>query len=57
MSEQMTKVGGDMGMLGGLMRNFINGEQDTDKLCKGMGAEGRSLVNCILDELGKLEAH
>ena len=57
MAEQMTQAGGDMARLGGIMRRLVNGERDPDKLCKGMGAQGESLVTTILEELGKLEAH
>jgi hypothetical protein len=57
MAEEMTRVGGDMGRLGGLMRRLVNGERDAETLCKGMGAEGEQLVVSILEELGKLEAH
>jgi hypothetical protein len=57
LSEQMTKVGGDMGRLGGIMRRLVNGERDIDKLGKGMSAQGRSLVISILEELGKLQTH
>ncbi len=57
MAEEMTRVGGDMGRLGGLMRRLVNGERDAEALCAGMGAEGERLVVSILEELGKLEAH
>lgn len=57
MAEQMIQVGGDMGKLGGLMKRLIDGERDAEKLCKGMSAQGNSLVVSILEELGKLEAH
>jgi hypothetical protein len=57
MAEQMTQAGGDMARLGGIMRRLVNGERDGDALRKGMGAQGESLLNSILEELGKLEAH
>ena len=57
MAEQMRKVGGDMGRVGGIMRRLVNGEREPDVLCKGMSAQGESLVLSILEELGKLEAH
>ena len=57
MAEQMMKVGGDMGKLGGLMKRLIDGERDADALCKGMSALGESLLISILNELGKLEQH
>lgn len=57
MAEQMTAAGGDMARLGGIMRRLVNGERDVDRLAKGMGAQGESLLNSIVAELGKLEAH
>lgn len=57
MAEQMTAAGGDMARLGGIMRALVDGERDPEKLCKGMGAQGESLVASILEELGKLERH
>jgi hypothetical protein len=57
MAEQMIRVGGDMGKLGGLMKRLVDGERDANKLCKGMTFQGKSLVLSILEELGKLEIH
>lgn len=57
MAEQMTRVGGDMGRMGGLIRRLVDGERDADKLAKGMSAEGQSLLLAVLEELGKLDAH
>ena len=57
MSEQMTEAGGDMRMLGNLLQRLVKGERDANRLCKGLSAQCNSLVNCILQELGKLEAH
>lgn len=57
MAEQMTRVGGDMGRLGGLMKRLVDGERNPEILCKGMGAQGESLVLSLLEELGKLETH
>jgi hypothetical protein len=57
MAEQMTAAGGDMARLGGIMKKMIDGERDPDRLGKGMGAMGKSLLHSILEELGKLEAH
>ena len=57
MAEQMTAVGGDMAMIGGIMKRLIDGGRDADSLSKGMNASGRTLVYSILEELGKLEAH
>lgn len=57
MAEQMTAVGGDMGRLGGIMGRLIRGERDPETLCRGMGAQGESLVLSILEELGRLDRH
>ncbi len=57
MAEQMNRVGGDMGRLGGILRRLINGERDPDILCKGMGTQAGQLVLSILTELGKLRVH
>lgn len=53
MAEQMLRAGGDMARLGGIMRRLVNGENDADALCKGMGPLGRQLVLDILDAVGK----
>jgi hypothetical protein len=39
------------------MRRLVDGERNAELLCKGMGAQGESLVLSLLEELGKLEAH
>lgn len=57
MAEQMTQAGGDMRHLGGIIRKMINGERDPKVLAKGMGAQGRQLVDSILEELSKLSPH
>jgi len=57
MAEQMTAAGGDMALLGGIMKKLIDGERDIEKLNKGMGAQGNSLLQSILEELAKLELH
>lgn len=57
MAEQMTKVGGDMERLGGIMRKLINGERDAKSLTKGMDPSGQQLVFDLLSELGKLGEH
>lgn len=57
MAEQMTAVGGDMGRLGGIIGRLVGGERDADALARGMGAQGESLVLCILTELARLERH
>ncbi len=56
MAEQMVAAGGDFARLGGVMKRLVDGERDLDQLARGMGAQGRSLLNSILDELAKLEA-
>lgn len=57
MEEQMTRVGGDMGHLGGVMRRLVNSENDPDKLSHGMTSQGKSLLLALLDELAKLDTH
>jgi hypothetical protein len=57
MAEQMSKVGGGMGLVAAVIRPLINGERDPEKLCKGMDARTRQLVLDILRELGQFEAH
>lgn len=57
MAEQMSTVGGSMGRLAAVIRPLINGERDPHRLCKGMDAQGQTLVLDILSELGRLEAH
>lgn len=57
MAEQMTRAGGDMARLGGIAKRLVDGERDPARLCKGMGAQGESLVLSLLSELGKLERH
>ncbi|HGG60497.1 MAG TPA: hypothetical protein ENK26_11390 [Gammaproteobacteria bacterium] len=55
MAEQMVAAGGDFARLGGMMKRLVDGERDIDKLAQGMGAQGRSLLNSILEELAKLD--
>jgi len=57
MAEQMTSAGGDMAQLGGIMKKLVDGERDMEKLNKGMGAQGNSLLQSILEELSRLELH
>jgi len=57
MAEQMTRAGGDMARLGGITKRLVDGERNPETLCKGMGAQGESLVLSLLGELGKLERH
>jgi len=55
MADQMSKVGGDMGRLAGIIRPLIDGERDPGRLCRGMDARGEQLVQGILVELARLE--
>ncbi len=57
MAEQMTAAGGDMRNLGGIIRKMINGEREPKVLARGMGVQGRQLVDSILDELAKMSGH
>lgn len=57
MAEQMSRVGGDMGRLAGIIRPLINGERDAERLCKGMTSQGEQLVLSILSELAKTDVH
>jgi hypothetical protein len=57
MAEQMSNAGGDMTLLSGIIRKMINGERDPKVLSRGMGVQGRQLVDSILEELHKLSAH
>jgi hypothetical protein len=57
MADQMSKVGGPMARLAGVIRPLINGERNADRLCRGMDTPTQQLVLDILGELGKLEAH
>lgn len=55
MTEQMVAGGGDMAQLGGSMKRLVDGERDMEKLSRGMGALGQSLLTSIIDELAKLD--
>lgn len=57
MAEQMSAAGGDMRNLGAIIRKMINGEREPKVLSRGMGAQGRQLVDSILEELHKLSGH
>ena len=48
-------AGGDFGRLGGVMKKLVDGERDIGKLAAGMGSQGLSLLNSIIEELAKLE--
>ena len=57
MAEQMTTAGGDLRLLGGILRRLIDGERDPARLARGMGVQGRQLVDSILEELHQLAGH
>lgn len=57
MADQMSAAGGDMANVGAVLKNMIDGERDTDKLCTRVGAQGESLIVSILAELAKLDVH
>lgn len=57
MAEQMVRVGGDMGRLGGSLRRLVNGERDVDLLTHGMTAQGRDLVAKLVQELTRFNVH
>lgn len=57
MAEQMSQAGGDMAKLSAITKKLIDGERDPEILSNGMGQQGTSLVNSILEELGKLQLH
>ncbi|HKJ70861.1 MAG TPA: hypothetical protein VKA55_03840 [Gammaproteobacteria bacterium] len=57
MADQMQQAGGEMAQLAAVIRPLINGERDRRVLTQGMGEEGAKLVDGILEELGRLEAH
>lgn len=57
MADQMHRMPGDMGRLGGIMRRLVNGERDPEVLTKGMGAQGRALVLQILEHLANQRPH
>lgn len=55
MAEQMSKAGGDMSRLAGVIRPMINGERNPDKLCQGMDSRGETLTMNILQTLSQLD--
>lgn len=57
MAQQMSRVGGDMRQVAGVIRPLINGERDPDRLCARLDTRGQQLVLQILDELGRLGTH
>ncbi len=57
MAEQMTNTQGDLRLLGGSMKRLVDGERNPEVLCKGMSAQGRQLVQNLIDELNQLASH
>ncbi len=57
MAEQMSRAGGPLARLAGVIRPLINGERDPQRLCRGMDGQSEKLVLDILDELARLQAH
>ncbi|MEE9444886.1 MAG: hypothetical protein V3V19_04395 [Cocleimonas sp.] len=54
MTEQMSQAGGEMTLLAGIMKKFIDGERDPEVLNRNMDEKGVKLVDSILSELTKL---
>lgn len=57
MAEQMTKAGGSMASMGGVLSEMVQGERDPKVLCEEMDARSETLILSILLELNKLKAH
>jgi hypothetical protein len=57
MAKHMLSLGGDMALLGGRLRELLNGERELDRLSRGMGVAARGLMSAIVEELARLEAH
>ena len=57
MGEQMTRAGGDMARLAGCFHTLLQGERDADRLARGMGPRGRSLLLSLVEALGRLDTH
>lgn len=55
MASQMQRAGGDMARMGAALGPLSRGERDPQRLGRGMGALGRSLLLSVLDELAKAE--
>ncbi|MBL7002694.1 MAG: hypothetical protein ISR69_01535 [Gammaproteobacteria bacterium] len=54
MAEQMSHAGGDMKNLSAIIKKLIDGERERKVLIKGMGTQGKQLVDKILEELHTL---
>jgi hypothetical protein len=57
MAEQMSRAGGEMARLAGLVRRLVNGERDAGTLGRGLSVRTRQLLHSILEELGRLDRH
>jgi len=57
MATQMLRAGGDMARLSGILRRLLDGERNTDVLCRGMSPRGAQLVLSLMEELARLRAH
>ena len=57
MAEQMSRAGGEMARLAGLVRRLVNGERDGGALERGLSVRTRQLLHSILEELGRLDRH
>jgi hypothetical protein len=57
MAEQMSRAGGEMARLAGLVRRLLNGERNAAALERGLSLRTRQLLHSILEELGRLDRH
>jgi hypothetical protein len=57
MAEQMSRAGGEMARLAGLVRRLLNGERNAAALERGLSVRTRQLLHGILEELGRLDRH
>lgn len=53
MATQMRQAGGDMARLASALSQMEQGEDDVEKLSRGMTPAGQKLVQMIVEELGK----
>ncbi|HYA37218.1 MAG TPA: hypothetical protein VEI74_02950, partial [Candidatus Methylomirabilis sp.] len=53
MATQMRHAGGDMARLASALSQMEQGEDDAEKLMRGMSPAGQKLVETILEELKK----
>ena len=57
MAVQMNKAGGEMTLLAAVIRPMIDGERELSVLSRGMSETAKKLLDSILEELQKLNAH